>query len=184
MSTKSIQSPKSQDRSKVIIFWLEKIEKSSLSIPEFFKKFNVPFSRSQYYIYCKKYNEFGEIGLQDKRSEGGNKKTNFQSEAFIAGCISANPNVSPQWLIKELAERYDCKLTPSGITRLIQRLHPEMEKRSKGRPKIYEDKELYNSCGGFELIIALAYHLGWPQMTANTIKHTIKGITTKCGWIQ
>jgi len=33
-----------------------------------------------------------------------------------------------------------------------------MEKRSKGRPKIYEDKELYNSYGGFELIIALAYH--------------------------
>jgi hypothetical protein len=30
---------------------------------------------------------------------------------------------------------------------------------------------LYNSCGGFELIIALAYHLGWPEMTANTIKN-------------
>ena len=160
MSTKSIQSPKSQDRSKVIIFWIEKIEKSSLSISEFFKKFKVPFSRSQYYIYCKKYHEFGEIGLQDKRSEGGNKKTNLESEAFIAGCIAANANVSPQWLIKELAERYGCNLTPSGITRLIQRLHPEMEKRSKGRPKIYEDKQLYNSCGGFELIIALAYHLG------------------------
>jgi len=84
--------------------------------------------------------------------------------------------VSPQWLIKELSERYDCKLTPSGITRLIQRLHPEMEKRSKGRPKIYEDTQLYNSCGGFELIIALAYHLGWPQITANTIKNTIKSL--------
>ena len=43
MSTKSIQSPKSQDRSKVIIFWLAEIEKSSLSISEFFKKFNVCF---------------------------------------------------------------------------------------------------------------------------------------------
>ena len=177
MSTKSIQNPKrSQDRSKVIIFWLEKIEKSNLSISEFYKKFKVPFSRSQYYIYCKKYYELGEIGLQDKRSEGGNKKTNFQSEAFITGCIAANENVSPQWLIKELAERYDCKLTPSGITRLIQRLHPEMGKRSKGRPKIYEDTQLYNSCGGFELIIALAYHLGWPQMTANTIKNTLKSL--------
>ncbi len=103
MSAKSIQKPKSQGRSTVIIFWLEKIEKSKLSISEFFKKFNVPFSRSQYYIYFKKYNELGEIGLQDNRSEGGNKKTNFQSEAFIAGCIAANENVSPKWLIKYVA---------------------------------------------------------------------------------
>ena len=30
--------------------------------------------------------------------------------------------------------------------------------------------------GGFELIIALAYHLGWPQMVANTIKNTVRSL--------
>jgi transposase len=176
MSAKSTQNQKNKIRSKVIIFWLEKIEKLDFSISDFFKKFNVPFSRSQYYIYKKKYNSYGELGLEDKRNQGGNRKTNFESEAFIAGCIAANPNLSLQWLSEKLAEKYGCKFSPSGITRVIQRLHPEMENRSRGRPKIYEDKEFHNSCGGFELIIALAYHLGWPQMVANTIKNTVRSL--------
>ncbi|MBW1821831.1 MAG: helix-turn-helix domain-containing protein [Deltaproteobacteria bacterium] len=171
MSDKSAK--KNKDRPEVIIYWLEKIEKLDLSISDFFKKFNVPFSRSQYYIYRKKLNKFGESDLQDKRIEGGNKRTNFESEAFIAGCIAANPNVSLQWLSQKLAENYGYKFSPSGITRVIQRLHPAMEHRSRGRPKTNKEKEFHNSCGGFELIIALAYHLEWPQMAANTIKNSI-----------
>ena len=120
MSPKSTQNQKNKIRSKVIIFWLEKIEKLDLSISDFFKKFNVPFSRSQYYIYKKKYHKYGELGLEDKRNEGGNRKTNFESEAFITGCIAANPNLSLQWLSEKLAEKYGCKLSPSGITRVIQ----------------------------------------------------------------
>ncbi len=57
MSVKHKQTLKNEDRSKIIIYWLEKIKKSDLSISDFFKEFNVPFSRSQYYIYFKKYNE-------------------------------------------------------------------------------------------------------------------------------
>ncbi|KKL11135.1 hypothetical protein LCGC14_2548850, partial [marine sediment metagenome] len=34
----------------------------------------------------------------------------------------------------------------------------------------------HNSCGGFELIVALAYHLEWPQMITNVIKELIKSL--------
>jgi len=176
MSNISLIKQKEKERSKIIISWLERIEKSNLSITDYFKKFNVPFSRSQYYIYNKNYKGYGELGLQDKRCEGGNKKVTPEIEAFITGSIAGNSTISLKWLKSNLEERYDCRLTTSGITRVIQRLHPEIEKRPQGRPKICKDKELHNSCGGFELIIAIAYHLGWPQMTANTIKKSIKAL--------
>ncbi len=76
---------KKKERSKIIISWLERIEKSNLSITDYFKEFNVPFSRSQYYIYNKSYKEYGALGLQDKRCEGGNKKVTPEIEAFITG---------------------------------------------------------------------------------------------------
>ncbi len=164
------------DRTKSIIFWLEKIEKSKLQITDFFKKYSVPFSRSQYYLYNKKFKEFGELGIRDKRSEGGNKKLNSESEAFIKGCVATDPDVSPKWLRQELAKKYNCNLSPSGITRMLRRLQIDIPKRTKGRPKIHKKEAEHSSCGGFELVVALAYHLGWPQMITNVIKESIQSL--------
>jgi len=175
--TKNPYGDKNNNRANIIITWLGKIEKSKLKVSEFFEKYNIPFSRSQYYLYHKRFKEFGESGIRDRRTEGGNKKLNSESEAFIAGCVESNPKVSPQWLQQALVEKYGCKLSPSGITRVLQRLHLDRVKRTRGRPKIYKQEEQqHNSCGGFELIVALAYHLGWPQMTADIIKEAVKSL--------
>lgn len=59
----------------------------------------------------------------------------------------------------------------------IHRLYPGKEKRTRGRPKKrYQQEILDDSCGGFELIVALAYYLGWPQMTADAIKDAVKSL--------
>jgi len=139
MLTKLNQKQQAESRIKIIIFWLEKYEKSYLTISDFFKKFKVPFSRSQFYIYRKRYQIFGESGLYDKRFEGGNKKTNIETEAFISGYIANNSNVNLNWLSKELAKRYNCKLCPSGISKVIKRLYPERE-RLIGRPEVKNKK--------------------------------------------
>jgi len=173
---KKINSHSPDLRTKDIIVWINKIEKSKLSIKDFFENYPVPFSRSQYYIYNKKLKESGESGLRDKRSEGGNKKLTPESEAFITGCVESNPTISPQWIQESLSRRFGIILTPSGITRVLQRLDLISDKRTKGRPRKYDQEVQHNSCGGFELIIALAYHLGWPQMTAGAIKETIKSL--------
>lgn len=164
------------DRKNIIIKWLKKIEKSRLSILDFFERYNVPFSRAQYYIYRKNFKECGESGISDKRKTGGNKKLNSENEAFISGCVSSNPKVSPQWLQQMLAEKYDCHMSLSGITRALERLQSNRVCRKRGRPRIHEKKKTHISCGGFELIIAVSYHLGWPQMTAEIIKDTIKSL--------
>jgi transposase len=164
----------SDARTKDIIAWINRIEKSKLPIKKFFESNPVPFSRSQYYLYTKKLKQFGESGLGDKRRKGGNKKLTADSEAFIAGCVESNPEISPQWIQQAVNKRYGILLTPSGITRVLQRLNLVKEKRPKGRPRKYEREVQHNSCGGFELIVALAYHLGWVQMTASAIKEFIK----------
>jgi transposase len=169
-----IPGDNSEDRTKDIIVWLTKIEKSKLSIKGFFEKHPVPFSRSQYYLYNKKLKEFGESGLRDKRREGGNRKLSRESEAFIAGCVESDPAVSPKWIQESLKKRLGITLSPSGVTRALERLNLYGEKRARGRPRRIEQQVEHNSCGGFELIVALSYHLGWPQMTANSIKETIK----------
>jgi transposase len=171
-----INSNNHDTRTKDIIVWIDKIEKSKLPIKEFFENYPVPFSRSQYYIYNKKLKESGESGLVDKRSEGGNRKLSAESEAFITGCVESNPKVSPQWIQEALNRRFDIILSPSGITRVLQRLNLIVDKRPKGRPRKYDQEVEHNSCGGFELIIALSYHLGWPQMTSSAIKETIKSL--------
>jgi len=169
---------KGDDRTESIIAWLSRIEKSGCTITEFFEKYNVPFSRSQYYLYKKRLKRFGESGLRDKRSEGGNRKLTGESEAFVAGCVESNPDISLQWIQEALSKRFGVTLSPSGVTRFLQRLNPDREKRARGRRREYEHKveRKHNTCGGFELIVALAYHLGWPQMTADAIKKSVRSL--------
>jgi transposase len=152
MKGKSQNRPESKDgqnmercRKQIIITWLRKIEKSKMSTSGFFNKYKVPFSRSQYYIYRKRFEEYGESGLDDKRIEGGNRKLTAESEAFISGCVESNREISPKWLQQKLAERYGCHLSPSGITKVVQRLHPDMAKRPKGRPKVDKDEQHHTS---------------------------------------
>jgi len=165
------------ERTSSIIVWLNKIEKSKLSVAKFLGKHPVPFTRSQYYLYNKKLRESGESGLHDKRSEGGNRKLSAESEAFIVGCVESNPDISPKWLQEAVNKRFGLILSPSGVTRVLQRLYLDKEKRTRGRPKRKDEEEiLHNSCGGFELIVALAYYLGWPQMTADAIKDAVKSL--------
>ena len=163
------------DRGQTIVSWLKGIEESSLSVVDFFEETAaVPFSRSQYYRYQKKVREGGEQALCDRKHPGGNRKLSAEAEAFIAGCVGRDPQVSPRWLRERLAEKYGCALSPSGMTRALKRLHPELEKRGRGRPRMEQSEGEDNACGGFELIVALAYHLGWPQMTAVAVEEEVQ----------
>ena len=163
------------DRVQTIISWLKRIEESPLTVVDFFEKNTaVPFSRPQYYRYTKKVREDGQEALYARGQRRGNKKLSAEAEAFIAGCVGRDPDVSPLWLRGMLADKYECFLSPSGMTRALNRLHPELEKRGRGRPRIDKREAEDNACGGFELIVALAYHLGWPQMTAGVVEEEVR----------
>ena len=161
---------KDKNRIAAIINWINRVETSNMSISKFFETETVPFSRVQYYNYRRQLRESGLARLKDQRLTGGNRKISLEQEAFLRGCINQNPDVSLEQLQQALREEFSCILSVSAVSRALLRIDPNI-KRNIGRPpkRINVVRMDSNALGGFELIIAMAYHLGWPERTAEVI---------------
>jgi hypothetical protein len=81
------------DRIVRIIQLMEDIEKSSLSVSQYFKERNVPFGRAQYYLYKKTIEEKGIEGLIDLRNKGNNLKLTDEIKIFVKGLIIQNQSI-------------------------------------------------------------------------------------------
>jgi hypothetical protein len=62
------------ERIEEILNTIHKIKESKQPVTDYFKQNEVPFSRAQYYNYCKTHQKYGEEELKDKRTEGNNTK--------------------------------------------------------------------------------------------------------------
>lgn len=156
-----------------IIQWIERIKESSLPISHFFDKHDIPFSRAQYFIYKRRLEESGPTGLTDRRNMGGNRKITLDQEAFLKGIVKRDPEVTLGWLQQALMDEFSCKISLPAVSRALTRITPDREIKVGGRPKIKKQSIEQNAMGGFELIIAMAYHLGWSQRTADVILESI-----------
>ena len=164
-------------KKKMIIKWLNRLNHSNIAVSTYFKKNKVPFSRSQYFIYKKQFEKHGGAGICDKRKSGGNRVLTKRAEAFIVGCLKSESQVELKWLRNAVQDECQCKISASGISRAIQRIYPDYKNSLGRRPKINKESAVeVNSLGGFELIIALAYHLGWPQKVSKVISKAIKNV--------
>ncbi len=159
-----------------IFKWVERIKKSTLSISEFFDKHDTPFSRAQYFIYKQRLEESGPSGLIDKRCKGGNRKITLDEEAFLRGILKRDPEVALGWLKKALIDEFGREISLSAISRALTRIAPDRKMKVGGRPQIKKPNIEQNPMGGFELIVAMAYHLGWPQKTADVILEAIDAL--------
>ena len=70
---------------KSVLGWLHRIEGSGLSIAAFIVKYEVPFSRAQYFNYKRGLALSGPEGIQDRRRRGGNRKLSEEAEGFLLG---------------------------------------------------------------------------------------------------
>jgi hypothetical protein len=61
-------------KNKIMTYLNLTIKESNQPVTDYFKKNIVPFSRVQYYLYCKTLQKYGEEGLKDKRTEGNYTK--------------------------------------------------------------------------------------------------------------
>jgi hypothetical protein len=156
--------------------WIERIEASNLSVSQFFDSYAVPFSRAQYFRYKKRLQEHGPGGLVDRRSTGGCRKITSEHEIFLKGCIKADAAISLGWLQEALVEEFDCHVSVSAVSRALTRIEPGRPRNVGGRPKTLKPRADTNALGGFELIVAVAYHLGWPQRTADVIGEGIDAL--------
>lgn len=171
-----------KNRAAVVVEWLEHLEKSDLSLSKFFEMYKVPFSRGQYYIYKKRFQEAGLDGILDRRSTGGNRKITFAEEIFLKGCIKSNADVSLRWLQEALKEEFHCEMSLSAVSRALDRSIAGRERKVGGRPRAKKPEVGQNALGGFELIIAVAYHLGWPERTAGMICRALEVLKSSPGF--
>lgn len=162
-----------------IITWLKRIQSSELSVSQFFSQHTVPFSRSQYFLYKKKFAESGIDGLVDQRKNGGNRKIGLREEAFLQGYVTGGGSVILEDLQKILKNKLNCDVTLTTIKRKLDKIVPNQFSAKIGRPTSKTAKTMYNPLGGFELLVAIAYYLEWPQRTTDAINLAIRSLKTE-----
>ncbi|MBW8002963.1 MAG: hypothetical protein FVQ80_13250 [Planctomycetes bacterium] len=158
--------------------WIRKISESKLSVPEYFSHHQVPFSQAQYYRYKKRIDQEGTESLEDQRRKGNNRRITAEVEGYLKGYVSGKPESSLAEIKGVVKERFHIELSEAGISRCLKRLGCSR----KNKPRQEKVERTYTVCGGFELVSALACHLGWPQFVSAIIKKRTQQIKRSKLW--
>jgi transposase len=169
-----------QNRERTIRLWMNRIERSNLSVSAYFAQRDVPFTRMQYYRYRNGLSERGVEALRDGRAAGNRRRVHAEAEGFLAGYVAAHPRIDLTELCDVLEEHFGIELTASGMSRCLKRLGCPLGARRREEEVV----EYYTACGGFELVVGLACHLGWPEAVARVIKARIKQSKGKKGQLR
>jgi len=143
---------------------IRKVSSSSLSVDEYLRKHRVPFSRPQYFRYKARLAASGVEALVDGRTKGNYRKLTPGAEGFLRGLHSANPHLSLQQMCASLESALGIEVDRSTVSRFFKAVGEQIE-----WPRPEEPDRSFTSCGGFEIIGALALHLGWAKHTAEVI---------------
>jgi transposase len=149
---------------------LEKIADSGMSIDKYLDKHEVPFSRPQYFRYKARFAAQGLEGLNDRRSRGNHRKLTPDAEGFIRGIHQANPELSLQEICDSVEITLGIRVDRSTVSRFLSRVGEQVQ-----WPRPVEPERISTPCGGFEIIGALALHLGWTKHTAEVIVQEVEG---------
>jgi transposase len=148
-----------------VISVLNRIACSPLSVAEFFRRNKVPFSRSQYYVYRDKFKEKGAEGLKDGRAGGNRRTLTAEVAAVIRAFHHDDPTLSLSQLAAKLKSSTGTAVAASTISRFLSKEGLKIQPRARE-----PETEVHQSaCGGFEIVAALALHLGWARHTADVL---------------
>jgi len=156
-----------------IINWGQSIEQSELSTEKFLEIYDVPFSERQYYRYKAKMIQEGISFDLDYNPR--NRKIFQRFESFLKGVIAENPQVSLNKLLKRIRDYFACHISIAGIKQALTKLVPSYN-TNRCRPKSIKIEPVINPLGGFELIVARAIYLKWPQRVEKVITQEINDL--------
>ncbi len=144
---------------------LQEIADSGLSVAEYFETHAVPFSRPQYFRYKARFAANGLEGLRDGRGRGNHRRLTPDAAGFLRGAHQANPRLSLQGLCESLGTALGIRVDRSTVSRFLTVVGEHVQ-----WPRPVEPDRIFTPCGGFEIIGALALHLGWAKHTAAVIR--------------
>jgi transposase len=159
-----------QSKAKKIAAMVQKIAESGLSADEYFRTHRVPFSRPQYFRYKARLAAQGITGLNDGRSQGNHRKLTPEAESFLRWVHQQSLELSLQEMCQSLKEALGIEVGRSTVSGFFQRVG-----ESIAWPRPREPERVTTAGGGFEIVAALALHLGWVEHTAEVIGRALAG---------
>jgi hypothetical protein len=95
-----------ENREEVILSEIHKIQESKQTVRDYFESNYVPFSREQYYRYCRIIKKQGEEGLRDKRCDGNRTKLTERIKDYIIYTVSENKSMASSQLQKNILSQF------------------------------------------------------------------------------
>jgi transposase len=152
-----------EERVQKILCAIHKIRASNLSVNTYFKRHDIPFSRVQYYTYCKIVKKYGEEGLRDKREEGNYTKLTQKIKDYIIFTVKHDPYITTRELRCRIQEEFATAISKSSVNN-FRKTSGFISKRPEKR-NAYEVQR----SGGGEIMTGLAFFSGIIDVLTKTI---------------
>jgi len=149
---------------------IKKIKESKLPITAYFEQNSVPFSRVQYYRYCKILQKSGEGGLHDKRKNGNYTKLTENIKDFVVSTVKDDRSTSSSQLQGKILKEFSVKISVSSLNAF--RASVSLTRLST--PK--EDKYKRQKCGGGTILTSLAFFTHIVDIYTKTILDRVNEI--------
>ena len=159
-------------REEEILKFFKRVEKSDLTVKDYFATNQTPISLPQYYRLRKRYDQQGVAGLEDQRQSGNARKVNPQQVELLRGILTYNRHLTSELLKHELQSKWGIGLDKSRIDQFRRQFN-----LTRLKPKTVNQE--IAQFAGIEIFSALANHVGilenWTvtiQQRLNQVKQT------------
>ena len=159
-----------EERICEILTTIQNIKESKLPITTYFKQNSVPFTRKQYYRYCRILKKSGEDGLYDKRKDGNYTKLTERIKDYIISTVTENRSISTPKLQGKILNKFDIKISESSLNTFRASV-------SLTRVPLHkEPKYKLVKSGGGEILTCLAFATGIIEVYTRTIIERVNEI--------
>ncbi len=158
-----------EDRINEIIKIIKNIQESKQPVIKYFENNFVPFSRSQYYAYCRILQKYGEEGLRDHREDGNYTKLTQRIKDYIVVTVKENRSISSSQLKNKILNIFGVSLSEDSLN--IFRASESLTRIPISVPEYQHQKS-----GGGEILTFLAFYTGIIDIITRTITQRIDEI--------
>ncbi len=158
-----------EDRINEIIKIIRNIQESKQPVKKYFENNFVPFSRSQYYAYCRTLQKYGEEGLRDHREDGNYTKLTQRIKDYIVVTVKENRSISSSQLKNKILHIF-------GVSVSVDSLNIFRASESLTRIPISKPEYQHQKSGGSEILTFLAFYTGIIDIITKTIAQRIDEI--------
>lgn len=150
-------------RIREILDIIQKMKESNQPVTDYFKQNIVPFSRAQYYLYCKTLQKYGEEGLKDKRTEGNYTKLTQRIKDYIVSTVKENQSISSTQLQSKILNQFNVNISKTCLNSF---------RTSESLSRIPPPEEIeyqHQKSNGGEILTSLAFYTHIIEIFTKTI---------------